>query len=542
MKNWTIGRRIVAGFAVILLITAIIGTFAYTRLSLIEKNAISLTTDSLPAVIILGDIRAKSFERYGLIEKHILSTDAAEIAATEKTLLETSAEISRLLKDYESTIHTDEDRALYQTDLATRETYRKSLEAVLVFSRANKNEEAFALLKSTADPAFKKYNDAIKAHVEWNSQNGIHFGDHITTDIDHSKKFILAGILAALLLASGIGFVTIRTVNRRLRTTSDALESGASQVAAAAAQVSSSSQSLAEGASEQAASLEETSASLEELSSMTKRNAESAQEAKALSNQTRAAADTGAVDMEAMKAAMDDIKTSSNDIAKIIKSIDEIAFQTNILALNAAVEAARAGEAGMGFAVVAEEVRNLAQRSAQSAKETAAKIEVAISKSEHGVRISAKVAQSLGEILEKARQVDTLVAEIATASGEQNQGLGQLNTAVGQMDKVTQANASSAEETASAAEELNAQSQVMRENVGDLLKLIDGGKSAVPATAKTHAPVAAARTVKKAPPTKLAAKAVKTVKTFATLKPHRQDFHAAEPALSGHGNGSFRDV
>jgi methyl-accepting chemotaxis protein len=256
------------------------------------------------------------------------------------------------------------------------------------------------------------------------------------------------------------------------------LDEGADQVASAAAQVSSSSQSLAEGASEQAASLEETSASLEEVASMTKRNAEGAQQAKGLSGQTRAAADMGAADMEAMKVAMDEIKTSSNDISKIIKTIDEIAFQTNILALNAAVEAARAGEAGMGFAVVAEEVRSLAQRSAQSAKETAAKIEVAISKSEHGVRISGKVAVSLAEIVEKARQVDALVAEIARASLEQTQGIGQVNTAVGQMDQVTQSNAGTAEETAAAAEELSAQSCVMRDGVGQLLKLVGGSAKA----------------------------------------------------------------
>ena len=158
------------------------------------------------------------------------------------------------------------------------------------------------------------------------------------------------------------------------------------KLSAAAGQVSSASQSLAEGASEQAASLEETSSSLEEMSSMTKRNAENAQKANELAKQARAAADTGVGDMQAMNAAMDAIKASSDDIAKIIKTIDEIAFQTNILALNAAVEAARAGEAGMGFAVVADEVRNLAQRSAQAAKETAAKIEGAVSKTAQGVR------------------------------------------------------------------------------------------------------------------------------------------------------------
>ena len=178
--------------------------------------------------------------------------------------------------------------------------------------------------------------------------------------------------------------------------------------------------------------------------------------------------------MAEMTGAMDAIKVSSNDIAKIIKTIDEIAFQTNILALNAAVEAARAGEAGMGFAVVADEVRSLAQRCAQAAKETAAKIEDAVQKSARGAEISAKVAKSLEEIVGKARQVDELAGEVAAASQEQSQGIEQVNTAVSQMDKVTQSNAANAEESASAAEELNAQADSLKDAVSDLMQLVDG--------------------------------------------------------------------
>jgi uncharacterized phage infection (PIP) family protein YhgE len=180
-------------------------------------------------------------------------------------------------------------------------------------------------------------------------------------------------------------------------------------------------------------------------------------------------------------------------VSKIIKTIDEIAFQTNILALNAAVEAARAGEAGMGFAVVADEVRNLAQRCAQAAKETAAKIEDSVQKSIHGVEISAKVGRSLEEIVSKARQIDEMAAEVATASKEQNQGIGQVNTAVSQMDKITQSNAANAEESASAAEELNAQAEGLKDAVQNLLQIVGGLQASgqtVPASppSETRAP------------------------------------------------------
>ncbi len=305
-------------------------------------------------------------------------------------------------------------------------------------------------------------------------------GDTSTTNAQSlatTSNILLAGLLTTIVVGAGIAYYMTRSIAGPIKAVATALSAGADQTAAAASQVSSSSQSLAEGSSEQAASLEETSASLEEISGMTKRNAENATQAKDLAGQTRAAADTGAADMEEMKRAMDAIKGSSDDISKIIKTIDEIAFQTNILALNAAVEAARAGEAGMGFAVVAEEVRNLAQRSAQSAKETAGKIEDSVKKSDHGVQICGKVAQSLSEIVGKARQVDTLVAEIAQASKEQTQGIEQVNTAVSQMDKITQSNAAGAEESAAAAEELSAQAVVLQESVVDLLALVDGANN-----------------------------------------------------------------
>jgi methyl-accepting chemotaxis protein len=285
-----------------------------------------------------------------------------------------------------------------------------------------------------------------------------------------TTTFCIAVALLGLIIF--IGVFMQRSIIKPIERTITLLGNSSDQLKESSKQVTAASQTLAEGASEQAASLEETSSSLEEISSMTKRNEENSQHAKELANQARHAADVGTSDMQAMSQAMNDIKVSSDDIAKIIKTIDEIAFQTNLLALNAAVEAARAGEAGMGFAVVADEVRSLAQRAAQAAKETSAKIEGAIAKSQQGVEVSAKVAQGLQEIVNKVRQVDELVAEVAVASKEQTQGIGQVNNAISEMDKVTQSTAANAEESAAAAEELNAQAQSLKDSVAELQKLV----------------------------------------------------------------------
>jgi hypothetical protein len=348
--------------------------------------------------------------------------------------------------------------------------------------------------------------DCLRCHTTW--QEG-HTGGTLlcrfsTESLTQSQQASAASLArietsqitngsVAILTITGIFFVLAVLVVRHhiaapLTVVLNHLDSASTQVRASSREITSASQTLADGASRQAASLEETSASLEELSSMTKRNAASAAEATELAGHARRAAEAGTTGMQHMTRAMDAIKEASGNIAKIIKSIDEIAFQTNILALNAAVEAARAGEAGMGFAVVAEEVRSLAQRCAGAARETAEKIEDSIHKSDDGVQISLEVSKSFEEITDQVRKVDGLVAGIATASQEQSDGIGQVSGAVGEMDKVTQSNAASAEQSAAAAQELNTQADALKEALMRMHQLMAGAKAAATMAAEPDGP------------------------------------------------------
>lgn len=235
----------------------------------------------------------------------------------------------------------------------------------------------------------------------------------------------------------------------------------AEQVASAAGQISSGSQSLAQGASEQASTLEEISSSLQEISVKTKQNSNSSTEAKHLSDNAQERVTGGVEKMKRLTDAIERIKHSSDSTAKIVKTIEEIAFQTNLLALNAAVEAARAGDAGKGFAVVAEEVRNLATRSAEAAKQTALLIEDSVENTNQGVTVNREVAENLEEIKQSIEKVSVIVSEIAEASQLQDRGIHQINVSLEQMNSMTQQTAANAEESASASEELSGQSYEM---------------------------------------------------------------------------------
>ena len=295
------------------------------------------------------------------------------------------------------------------------------------------------------------------------------------------------GLLIAVGGAILFGWVMSISINGALNSIINRLSSGAGQVNSSSNQLSGSSQELAESASEQAASLQQTTSSLEEIAAQTKKTAVNAGEANRAMKETEPRVASGVDAMERMNVAMEEIKNSALETSKIIRTIDDIAFQTNLLALNAAVEAARAGEAGKGFAVVAEEVRSLAQRSAEAARNTSALIESSQATSDHGAAVAAEVSENLQKIEESVSSVGCLVNEIAAAANEQSTGIEEMSTVMHEMDKVVQGNASNSEQSASAAEELSSQATELNHIVNSLRGLVagkpaDASRSALPKT------------------------------------------------------------
>jgi len=483
MKSWNVGRRITAGFAALFVLMAALIAISYEAFHTTFEGFKEYRADARHSVL-AGTVQAEFLQMRVAARNYISTkreTDISTYKARHDVLLTSLKELQAQFKE-------EPDRMKMLTEVEAQLSEHAQRFADLTV--AGKRGAALSQLIALGD-AMGKSGTALDAEIEKFKAGLIadqnHAGPIMAAKMSYTQSLIIWIGVGTILLTVSLVLIITRSIVGPLSAVTQIVGDGAEQIAAATGQVSAASQSLAEGASEQAASLEETSASLEEMASMAKRNADSAHQAKELSGQTRTAADAGANDMEEMKSAMDAIKNSSGEIAKIVKTIDEIAFQTNILALNAAVEAARAGEAGAGFAVVAEEVRALAQRSANAAKETAAKIDDSVAKSQHGVEISGKVAGSLQQIVDRARKMDGVVAEIASASQEQTQGTTQVNSAVSQMDKVTQSNASSAEETA-AAEELSAQAVAMNEAVIELRHLVGTTKKTA-ASAKPALPV-----------------------------------------------------
>ncbi len=467
-----------------------------------------ILANSIP-LLVMGAIMTALFFVAQSVQRdvHHSKQESAVYARLAQRLQFDTVQVQQFLQDISATRGTGGFDDGFQKAAVSAAAFRKGITEFRTMC-AGENDHEQVRSSDEILQIFEQYYDAgtilAKAYVEGGPEKGnqhMHAFDAVATNLIHrleslvesqttelndslerieartrnlSRGAAVAGVGVSVVCALVI-LGLVRSIVRPIESVVQALAVGADETSTAAEQVASASQTLAEGASEQAASLEETRASLEQMAALTRRNSEASEQVKEFGSKARAAGDHAAHDMQAMSAAMDEIQTSSAEIAKIIQTIDEIAFQTNILALNAAVEAARAGEAGAGFAVVAEEVRGLAHRCATAAKETETKIESSSHKSARGVELSGKVAQSLQEIVTQSRHVDDLATEVAQGSRELSSGIDQVSQAVTQMDEVTQSNAASAEESAGASEELNAQADALKDAVRTLKRLVDGG-------------------------------------------------------------------
>lgn len=334
-------------------------------------------------------------------------------------------------------------------------------------------KEANRIYADETQPSLEKVQVLLKKIDETVDTNVMTDEEMLMSALTTKTAIILLSTFA-LIIGSFLAVFVARGVIVALKRIITSLHSGAEQVASASNQISAGSQQLAEGASEQASSLEEITSSLEIMTTMTNQNAENAKSVNSMAEMTYQSARKGSETMGMMSEAMKKIKESSDETAKIIKTIDEIAFQTNLLALNAAVEAARAGEAGMGFAIVAEEVRKLARRSAEAAQTTSYLIEESKSNADNGVAVSGQIESILKEIVTDVEKMTHLVNEVSTASKEQSQGINEINKSLSLMDTVTQNAASNAEESASASEELSSQALELNEMVSELTVIVGG--------------------------------------------------------------------
>ncbi len=473
----TIGKKLMLGFAAMLLVALSLGGgYLYSVGSL--GGALQTATNLDAKKIFLASEMEGQLFRLRSCQRGVMLFSVEKLpekAQINKQEFETrAAGAQAILSQLDPLLHIErarKDIAFIESELLNLRGY---FERVAAAAMSGDSEAATKINQEHSIQSFDSLDAAADDLVEIEKTLMKESSEQGALDSSRAHWMAYIFLFAAVAIAPFVLVLVVRTT-RQLRGVAANLAEGAEQITSASSQVASSSQTLAQGASEQAASLEETSSSSEEITSMTRKNAENSQTAAGVMAEVDQRVAEGNRTLEGMVHSMQEITGSSDKISKIIKVIDEIAFQTNILALNAAVEAARAGEAGMGFAVVADEVRSLAQRSAQAAKDTASLIEESIAKSNEGSQRLGHVAQVIRAITESAAKVKTLVDEVNLGSQEQARGIEHISKSIAEMDRVTQANAASAEQSASASEEMSAQAEALQNVARELRSLVGGG-------------------------------------------------------------------
>jgi methyl-accepting chemotaxis protein len=483
----SIGRKVKLGMAALGALIVLVGGYGFYTMSGLSAQVHSAYGPDSRRLVLTGDVESAAGMMVAGVRGMLMSAlinDAPGRDMHARQFEEAAARAARDLKELEPLVQTREMR---EAQAALRLQVEDVTRLHEKYYGLLKSDNSSAAIQFNTETLRGKYAGIIEATQHISSAEQA-FAQTLAREAETragASRWVTGGLSLFGLLAAASVVFAVRRALRDLHVLAGEIGDGAEQVASAAHQVSSASQSLAQGSSEQAATLEETSASTEEINSMTRKNAENAR---------TAADETSAADLllketdeklERMVGSMQEINASSEKISKIIKVIDEIAFQTNILALNAAVEAARAGEAGMGFAVVAEEVRNLAQRCAQAAKDTSTLIEESITRSNDGKLRLDEVAACVGKVVDNAGRIKLLANEVHVGSQEQARGIEQIARAVAQMQQVTQSTAASAEESASAGEEMSAQARSLREAATRLRSVAgdDGGRGPTPPVA-----------------------------------------------------------
>ncbi|HTX76830.1 MAG TPA: methyl-accepting chemotaxis protein [Terracidiphilus sp.] len=477
MRTLSIKAKLSGGISILLAVC-----LTLLVLLTVQARSGSKRTDSIlhrfnQKLSIAKDIQLETDQMKGAQRGLMLAYEAQDEGSAPQYIQlyeDSGAKLDSLLSQLSPLTDTPEEKEILDHVRQSRETWAPKFQNLIALCQSGKIKDAYALRNDNKTLSADMLAAANK--LEGLQKEALDTSDKEATAAT-SRAVIEALLMACFTIPVGIlVFLTVHKAVVALRNALDVLNQSAQEIAGAASQVSSSAQSLAQGSSRQAASIEETAASSTEIQSMARANADNSRSMAGLVDESKREIVQANSDLSAMVQSMTGINESSEKISKIIKVIDEIAFQTNILALNAAVEAARAGEEGQGFAVVADEVRNLAQRSAQAAHDTASLIQESIDKAQQGKKQVDRVVGSIQAISQSSTKIASLVDGIAAGSAEECRGLDQIAKAITQMEQVTQMTAASAEQSAASSEELNAQSETMRGLVLELNLLVNGAK------------------------------------------------------------------